>query len=121
MIEQPFSMVLGVPWFYKQPQTEPRLVPVIRPVSAVTGKRKSGPEQGRPRSPAWTAAEDAILRKHYPHMSNEKISEKYLPSRSPLSINYRACRLKIRKTDTYISRTKREHALRYNNLKKGLR
>lgn len=111
-------MVLGVPWFYK---SEQRLVPVERPVSAATGKRKSGPPEGVPKSQAWTAQEDALLRKHYPHMSNQKLSEKYLPSRTPVSINYRAYKLKIRKTDTFLYQMKLQNAIRVFNLKKGLR
>ena len=117
---QPYTMVLGVPWFYK-PQAEQRLVPVERPVSAATGKRKCGPPEGVPKSQAWTAQEDALLRKHYPHMSNQKLSEKYLPGRSAVSINYRAYKLKVRKTETFLHRMKRQNAMRVNNLKKASR
>ena len=117
---QPYAMVLGVPWFYK-PQAEPRLVPVEGPSQPLPANANAEPPEGVPKSQAWTAQEDALLRKHYPHMSNQKLSEKYLPGRTPASINYRAYKLKVRKTDTFLHRMKRQNAMRVNNLKKASR
>lgn len=50
------------------------------------------------RGPIYTSAEDEVIKSHYPSISAEEISERFLPQRSPRGISVRASKLGVAKS-----------------------
>lgn len=98
---QPFTRVLGVPWFYPQPDSPVRIVPA--------GKKSK-------RVDSWTAEEERKLKRLYPTTMTNDLVEMFGFRRSKKSIVERARLLGLKKTPATLYKIKLQSQRKKNDL-----
>lgn len=97
---QPFSMVLGVPWFYPKPQPKPVLqIQVVR-----KSTRNS-------RALKWTEEQDKKIVAEYPTANTRMLAQEL--GRTPKQLRARALFLKVHKTDSFKWRNNPKNTMKF--------
>lgn len=104
---QPFTRVLGVPWFYPQKEPLPKLVPVRRQGDTRNSKAL-----------VWTAEQDKRIRQEYPTHNTNALAKEL--GRTARQVRARAASLGITKNRVFNNAQKRHNArgftIRKNNV-----